>query len=130
MNTPVSPTVVVPLLPLLVDFELDEDWLTGEPGLPAATVLLDALYCFEFEYQIPAATMPLPSLMSLICSAEQVSCIARIQQVGAGCLASGEFVCVEFIGPEDLKLERSIGSPVLRSVPSMTRVKTVKAVSG
>jgi hypothetical protein len=68
--------------------------------------------------------------MSSICSAEQVSCIARIQQVGAGCLASGEFVWVEFMGPVDVKLARSTASPVLRSVPSMIRVKTVNAVSG
>jgi hypothetical protein len=100
------------------------------PGLPAVTVLLGATYCFEFAYQIPAATMPLESRISSICSAEQVSCIARIQQVGAGCLARAEFVCVEFIGPDDVKFLGSTASPVLRSVPSMMRVKTVNAVSG
>jgi hypothetical protein len=93
-------------------------------------VLLGATYCFEFEYQIPAATMPFESCISSICSAEHVSCIALIQQVGAGCFASGEFVCVEFMGPDDVKFLRSTASPVLRSVPSMMRVKTVKAVSG
>lgn len=132
VKTPVNAVDValLLLLPTPIELELVDELLTGVPGLPAATLLLGALYCLEFEYHTPAPTIPFPAAMSSIWSLVQVSLTLRSQQVVVGDFDAAELVCVAFIGPDDEKFEALIGSPVLRSVPSMMRVKTVNAVSG